>query len=81
VENGRKLTYSWKYDGYPGESFVTFELFGDDDKTRLKLTHDGLETFPIDNPDLNRENFVIGWNHIITKSLYEYLENKGNRKA
>ncbi|MBC7829978.1 MAG: SRPBCC domain-containing protein, partial [Chitinophagaceae bacterium] len=43
---GKKLTYSWRYDGYEGNSFVTWELFAEGDKTRLKLTHEGLETFP-----------------------------------
>src|SRR6478609_4315181 len=27
VIEGRKLTHSWRYDGYEGNSFVTFELF------------------------------------------------------
>ncbi|MEO6721895.1 MAG: SRPBCC domain-containing protein, partial [Ferruginibacter sp.] len=71
---GKKLTYSWKYDGYPGESFVTFEIFEEGDKTKLVLTHKGLETFPADNPDFKKENFVMGWNDIIGKSLLEYLE-------
>ena len=44
VVDGKKLTYSWRYDGYPGNSFVTFELFGEGQKTRLKLTHEGIET-------------------------------------
>ena len=35
---GKKLTYSWRYDGYEGNSFVTFELFDEGDKTLLKLT-------------------------------------------
>ena len=43
---GKKLTHSWRYDGYEGNSFVTFELFDENGKTRLKLTHAGLETFP-----------------------------------
>src|SRR5690349_2774333 len=46
----KKLAYSWRYDGYPGSSVVTFELFPEGDKTRLKLTHEGLETFPLNNP-------------------------------
>src|SRR5579864_2160691 len=25
VEVGKKLTYSWRYEGYEGNSFVTFE--------------------------------------------------------
>ena len=73
VINGRKLTHSWTYDGYPGESFVTFELFDEGDKTRLKLTHAGLETFPA-TPDFKRENFQMGWTDIIGRSLKEYLE-------
>src|SRR5215208_6163226 len=48
---GKKLTYSWRYDGYPGQSFVTFELFTDGDKTKVRLTHAGLQSFPTDNPD------------------------------
>lgn len=70
----KKLTYSWRYDGYPGKSFVSFELFAEGDKTRLKLTHEGLETFPADNPDFAQANFVAGWNHIVGVSLKEYLE-------
>ncbi len=70
----KKLTYSWRYDGYEGNSFVTFELFGQENKTCLKLTHNGLETFPKENKDFARGNFVEGWNHIINTSLNEYLE-------
>ena len=81
VENGRKLSYSWKYDGYPGESFVTFELFPEGNKTKLKLTHKGLDSFPADNPDLKRENFVLGWNQIIGTSLQNYLDNEATGSA
>jgi len=70
----KKLAYNWRYDGYEGNTLVTFELFNDDGQTRLKLTHEGLETFPVDNPDLAKENFVIGWNWLIGISLKEFLE-------
>jgi uncharacterized protein YndB with AHSA1/START domain len=71
---GRKLTYSWRYEGYEGNSFVTFELFAEGDKTRLKLTHEGLETFPMTNPDFAKENFVAGWTQLIGSSLKEFVE-------
>ena len=74
VVPNKKLTYSWRYDGYTGESFVTFELSPEGDKTRLKLTHEGLETFPADEPSLARKNFEWGWNQIIGNSLKEFLE-------
>lgn len=71
----KKLTYSWRYEGYEGNSFVTFELFDQGDCTLLKLTHEGLDTFP-DNPDFAINNFVKGWNHIIHTSLKGYLETQ-----
>ncbi|MDP4263701.1 MAG: SRPBCC domain-containing protein [Bacteroidota bacterium] len=73
---GKKLTYSWRYDGYEGNSFVTFELFGEGDKTRLKLTHEGLETFPANNPDFAKESFAGGWTHIIGISLPAFVETR-----
>ena len=72
---GKKLKHSWKYDGYPGESFVTFELSPEGDKTTLKLTHAGLHTFPQDTKDFAQESFAKGWTHIIGTSLKEYLES------
>ncbi|GAA4300744.1 SRPBCC domain-containing protein [Compostibacter hankyongensis] len=71
---GKKLKYSWRYAGYEGVSFVTWELFADGNKTRLKLTHEGLDTFPADVPELGKENFAIGWQQIIGASLKNYLE-------
>ncbi|MGA3067563.1 MAG: SRPBCC domain-containing protein [Tepidisphaeraceae bacterium] len=74
VTPGTKIAYSWKYGGFPGESLVTFELFPDGNKTRLKLTHEGLETFlPEKNPQLARGNFNQGWTHIIGSALPEFL--------
>jgi uncharacterized protein YndB with AHSA1/START domain len=71
---GRKITYSWRYDGYEGNSFVTFELFDENPKTRLRLTHKGLETFPNDNADFAKTNFAEGWTYIVGTSLKSFLE-------
>ena len=68
----KKLKYSWQYEGYTGLSFVTFELSPIGDKTKLKLTHEGIESF--NNPDFKKENFVGGWNYLIHTSLKEFLE-------
>lgn len=69
-----KISYTWRYDGYGGNSEVTFELFRENKSTRLKLTHSGLETFPANNPDFAKGNFVNGWTEIVGTSLKEYLE-------
>ncbi len=69
----KKLKYSWKYEGYTGISFVTFELAAAGEKTTLKLIHEGLESFT--NPDFKRENFVGGWKYLMHESLKEFVEN------
>jgi uncharacterized protein YndB with AHSA1/START domain len=74
VIEGKKLTHSWRYEGFEGNSFVTWELFEEGDTTRVKLTHEGLETFPATNRDFAKENFVQGWTSIVGTSLKEYLE-------
>lgn len=73
----KKLSYSWGYEGYEGNSLVTFELFDEGDKTRLRLTHEGLETFPQNNKDFAKENFAGGWTYIVGKSLKEFVEKAG----
>jgi uncharacterized protein YndB with AHSA1/START domain len=74
VVPGRKIAYSWKYGGYPGDSLLTFELFPEGNKTKVRLTHAGLETFaPETNPELARGNFVKGWAHF-TSSLGQFVE-------
>jgi uncharacterized protein YndB with AHSA1/START domain len=76
VVKGRKLKYSWRYEGYEGISYVTFELFPEGNKTRLKLTHEGLETFPATNKDFARQNFEAGWTEIVGTTLKEFVEGR-----
>jgi uncharacterized protein YndB with AHSA1/START domain len=75
VVTGAKITYSWRYDGHPGISYLTWELFAEGNKTRLKLTHSGLESFPYQsNEHFDRKNFVEGWTFILGASLQQFLE-------
>jgi len=73
---GKKLSYSWSYQDYPGMSIVSFELFPEGDKTRVKLTHAGLETFATDNKDFAKESFAAGWTEIIGKNLKAFVEKQ-----
>jgi uncharacterized protein YndB with AHSA1/START domain len=70
----KKISYTWRYEGYEGDSLVTFELFPENGKTKLKLTHQGLETFP-KLPSFARHNFVRGWTMLIGSSLKDFVEN------
>jgi uncharacterized protein YndB with AHSA1/START domain len=76
VEEKKKIAYSWRYEGYTGISYVIFELSTvKPDKTRLRLTHTSLESFPGETvPELKKENFAEGWKHIIGTSLTGFLD-------
>ena len=65
----RKLVYSWRYEDIIGISYVSFELFPEGDKTRLRLTHEGLENLAHAGHDFVRSNFEAGWTAILDKGL------------
>ena len=69
----RKISYSWKYDGYLGDSLVTWELKPEYNKTKLILSHKGIESFPQDNPDFSRVSCTKGWQYFICERLKQYL--------
>jgi uncharacterized protein YndB with AHSA1/START domain len=72
----KKLAYTWRYKDAPGNSLVTFELSPDGNKTLLKLTHTGIDTFP-KTPAYARKNFEAGWTAIIGTELKQFVEKKG----
>ena len=76
----KKIAYTWRYKGHEGDSLVTFELFTDGNETRLKLTHQGLETFP-KSAAFARKNFEAGWTAIIDSELKQFLEGKQKGKS
>jgi len=75
-EPEKKLSYTWVYDGFSGHSEVTFELFPEGDKTLVRITHTGLESFVQNGPDFAAESFTKGWNHILGISLKEFVEKE-----
>ncbi len=72
----QKIEYNWKYDGYPGDSFVVFELFEQNDLTKLRLTTRVVESFPEDIPEFKRESCMDGWTYLINQSLRDFLAQR-----
>jgi uncharacterized protein YndB with AHSA1/START domain len=56
-------------------STVTWELTDMGGKTKVKLTHTGLETFPPIEA-FARKNFEAGWNSIVGDLLPKYTEKR-----
>lgn len=73
VDPQRKVVCNWKYEGLPGDSFVTFEVSGDEKSARLKVTALVQEDFPEGIPEFRRESCLGGWTHFIKDRLKAYL--------
>ena len=73
VQPVKKISYDWRYDGYPGDAMVTFALSDSGNSTRLTLTMVVLEDFPDDIPEFTRESCIGGWEYFIRKRLKDYL--------
>ena len=71
----KKIAYTWRYKGEPGDSLVTIELSPEGNKTQLKLTHTGIETFP-KTPAYARKKFEAGWTAIVGTELKKFVERK-----
>jgi uncharacterized protein YndB with AHSA1/START domain len=76
----KKIAYTWRYKGEPGDSLVTFELFAEGENTRVKLTHSGIETFP-KTPAYARKNFERGWTQLIGTELKHFVEQSKKGKS
>ena len=75
----KKIAYTWTYENFNADSLVTFELFeaGGNAKTRVRLTHQGVEKFQTNDPNFRRESFDAGWTEIVGKQLKKYVEEGG----
>lgn len=70
-----RLAYTWRYEGMPGDSLVTFELSEPaPSQTRLTLTHTGLDSFPTEQPDFAPDSFKEGWTYFVHSSLQSFVE-------
>lgn len=69
----QKIVYDWRYEGFPGKGIVTFEILDDESGCRLRVSAEGVESFPQDIPEFRRESGVAGWQYFIQGNLKDYL--------
>ena len=70
----KKITYHWSYLEYPGEGRVTFEIGPIENGSKLRLTNEGLATFPVDIREFTRESCAGGWAYFLKGKLIGYLD-------
>jgi len=73
----KTLVLDWFYEGYAGDSTVTFALEEQNGLVRLTVTHAVEEDFADDVPEFKRSNCMAGWDYFIRRRLTAFLE--GNR--
>lgn len=73
----KKIEYNWKFESYPGDSFVAFELREQGSQTILTVTVHVVESFPGNAPEFTRESAVGGWEYFINQRITEYLKPRG----
>lgn len=70
----KKISYTWKFEEYPGEGLSIFELTKKNNITHLKLESQVLKPYPNDIPEFKRESGEAGWHYLINKNLVAFLQ-------
>ncbi|MEZ4686641.1 MAG: SRPBCC domain-containing protein [Bacteroidia bacterium] len=74
VVPGQRISYTWRYEEYPGDAIVSFEIFETDTGSLLRLTLRVLEDFQETIPEFTRDSCLAGWNYFLGERLKEFLE-------
>jgi uncharacterized protein YndB with AHSA1/START domain/ketosteroid isomerase-like protein len=80
VQKDKKLSYSWRYDDYPGETRVSFILTPEGERTRLKFTHSGLEKISGAGNGISVKKQAEKWNKVLGSTLKKQVEKKKDVK-
>ena len=67
-----KIVYSWKYEGYAGDSFVTFYLVENNSGTNITITTEIIKDFTDSIPEFQPESCIAGWKYFLER-LNAYL--------
>ena len=72
----KRLKHTWTHPAHSNAvTEVIWELVVEEgNKTRVFLTHDGLEKLIDAGPDFTRENYLSGWHQIVGESLKNFVE-------
>lgn len=75
VEENKILQYTWKHpEQSKGTSVVTWKIEElENDKVKVTLSHEGLESFADAGPKFAPENYQMGWDALVKTNLRNYL--------
>ncbi len=74
VEQNKVLQHTWLHrEQSTGSSIVTWEIDEVDGKSKVTLTHEGVESFADAGPNFTVANYEMGWNALVKTNLRNYL--------
>lgn len=75
IKVNKKFQHTWTHPSHSkGESILTWELEPLGEKTKVTLTHAGIENFADGGKDFEKGNYEAGWNEILNQSLKGFFE-------
>lgn len=74
VEENKLLQHTWTHpEQSSGTSVLTWNIDEIDGKTKVTLTHEGVESFADAGPNFAPANYEMGWNALVKTNLRNYL--------
>lgn len=75
------LSYSWRYEGFEGDSVVSWQLSPVEQSnsgvsTRLDFRHTITKPFLTDDPAFSRDSCQGGWDYFLLQQMPAYFESK-----
>ena len=70
-----KIMYDCRYERYAGVAKVTFEISSTGEQTRLTVTHEIIEDFYQNIPELSVKSYQQEWEYFIKERLTIYFRN------
>ena len=76
VEVNKLFQHTWLHpEQSKGSSVVTWKIDEVEGKTKVTLTHEGVENFADAGPNFTIANYEMGWNALVKTNLRNYLYN------
>jgi len=74
VEENKLLQHTWTHpEQSNGTSVLTWNIDEIDGKSKVTLTHEGVESFTDAGPNFTSANYEMGWNALVKTNLRNYL--------
>ena len=73
VNPGKSMLVNWKYPPHKGEGLVKFEVAPQNNNSLVRVTCDGIDSFPQDVPEFTPESCRSSWEYFLQGRLAIFI--------